>query len=79
VPNTPSLITFSSRGYIKRMPASTWQAQRRGGKGGSGRGGELPRPGADMRVCDLRCPSSFNQGMSVHPPCVYRHVVWQAA
>lgn len=33
VPNTPSLITFSSRGYIKRMPVSTWDVQRRGGKG----------------------------------------------
>ena len=32
-PNTPSLITFSSRGYIKRMPVSAWDVQRRGGKG----------------------------------------------
>lgn len=36
IPNTPSLITFSSRGYIKRMPVSTWDVQRRGGKGGPG-------------------------------------------
>lgn len=34
IPNTPSLITYSSRGYIKRMPVSTWDVQRRGGKGG---------------------------------------------
>jgi DNA gyrase/topoisomerase IV subunit A len=33
VPNTPSLITVSSRGFIKRMPSSTWEPQRRGGKG----------------------------------------------
>jgi DNA gyrase subunit A len=33
VPNTPSLVTVSSRGFIKRMPSSTWEAQRRGGKG----------------------------------------------
>jgi len=33
IPNTPSLITFSSRGYIKRMPVSTWDVQKRGGKG----------------------------------------------
>jgi DNA gyrase/topoisomerase IV subunit A len=33
VPNTPSLMTVSSRGFIKRMPSSTWEAQRRGGKG----------------------------------------------
>jgi DNA gyrase subunit A len=33
IPNTPSLVTFSSRGYIKRMPASTWDVQKRGGKG----------------------------------------------
>lgn len=38
IPNTPSLITFSSRGYIKRMPASTWDVQKRGGKGGSAAG-----------------------------------------
>ncbi|KAF6254075.1 DNA topoisomerase [Scenedesmus sp. NREL 46B-D3] len=35
VPNTPSLMTVSSRGFIKRMPSSTWEAQRRGGKGKS--------------------------------------------
>lgn len=33
IPNTPSLVTFSSRGYIKRMPVSTWDVQKRGGKG----------------------------------------------
>jgi DNA gyrase subunit A len=33
VPNTPSLLTVSSRGFIKRMPSSAWEAQRRGGKG----------------------------------------------
>jgi DNA gyrase/topoisomerase IV subunit A len=33
IPNTPSLITFSSRGYIKRMPVSAWDVQKRGGKG----------------------------------------------
>ncbi|KAF8061304.1 gyrA [Scenedesmus sp. PABB004] len=35
VPNTPSLVTVSSRGYIKRMPSAEWEAQRRGGKGKS--------------------------------------------
>lgn len=34
IPNTPSLVTFSSKGYIKRMPVSTWDVQKRGGKGG---------------------------------------------
>lgn len=33
IPNTPSLVTFSSRGYVKRMPVSTWDVQKRGGKG----------------------------------------------
>eukprot|EP00775_Hariotina_reticulata_P008929 gene8929-9106_t len=35
VPNTPSLITVSSKGFIKRMPSSTWELQKRGGKGKS--------------------------------------------
>lgn len=34
IPNTPSLITVSSRGFIKRMPTTEWEAQKRGGKGG---------------------------------------------
>eukprot|EP00878_Enallax_costatus_P019373 GHUV01020438.1.p1 GENE.GHUV01020438.1~~GHUV01020438.1.p1 ORF type:complete len:826 (+),score=272.01 GHUV01020438.1:1150-3627(+) len=35
IPNTPSLITVSSRGFIKRMPTTDWEAQKRGGKGKS--------------------------------------------
>eukprot|EP00883_Tetradesmus_obliquus_P009307 jgi/Sobl393_1/20105/SZX79179.1 len=35
VPNTPSLLTVSSRGFIKRMPSAAWEAQKRGGKGKS--------------------------------------------
>ncbi len=33
IPNIEVLITLSSRGYIKRLPAGTYRAQRRGGKG----------------------------------------------
>eukprot|EP00879_Flechtneria_rotunda_P023672 GHRR01025053.1.p1 GENE.GHRR01025053.1~~GHRR01025053.1.p1 ORF type:complete len:195 (-),score=25.95 GHRR01025053.1:283-867(-) len=33
LPNTPSLVTVSSKGFIKRMPSSSWEPQRRGGKG----------------------------------------------
>lgn len=33
IPNTPSLITVSSKGFIKRMPTTDWGAQKRGGKG----------------------------------------------
>src|SRR5919202_1246286 len=33
IPNIDVLVTISSRGYIKRLPAGTYRAQRRGGKG----------------------------------------------
>jgi DNA gyrase subunit A len=33
IPNIEVLVTISSRGYIKRLPAGTYRAQRRGGKG----------------------------------------------
>ena len=33
VANEKVLITISGRGYVKRMPATTYRAQRRGGKG----------------------------------------------
>lgn len=33
IPNQPSLILFSRRGYIKRMPGNTFAVQHRGGKG----------------------------------------------
>ena len=33
IPNEPSIIVFSKRGYIKRMPASTFNVQARGGRG----------------------------------------------
>ena len=35
IPNTPSLISFTRRGYMKRVPTSIYNAQRRGGKGQS--------------------------------------------
>ena len=34
VPNQPCLVTLSSRGYVKRLSPETFEAQRRGGKGG---------------------------------------------
>jgi DNA gyrase subunit A len=33
IPNVSVLVTISGRGYVKRMPSSTYRAQRRGGKG----------------------------------------------
>jgi DNA gyrase subunit A len=33
VPNVPSLLLFSRRGFIKRVPADAFGAQRRGGRG----------------------------------------------
>ena len=46
IPNTPSLVVYSRRGYIKRMRADAFDVQRLGGKGacrrgGAGRGWEL--------------------------------------
>ena len=35
IPNEPMVVTISHRGYIKRVPLSTYRAQRRGGKGRS--------------------------------------------
>ncbi len=33
MPNHPSLLIFSKRGFIKRLRSNTWETQRRGGKG----------------------------------------------
>ena len=33
VPNTEVVVTISSRGYVKRLPSSTYRVQRRGGHG----------------------------------------------
>src|SRR5258708_18398317 len=38
VANEKVLITISGRGYVKRMPATTYRAQRRGGRGILGQG-----------------------------------------
>ncbi|BDA50481.1 DNA gyrase subunit A [Coccomyxa sp. Obi] len=36
IPNRPSLLVFSRKGYIKRMPTDLFSVQRRGGRGVSG-------------------------------------------
>ncbi|KAL4439020.1 hypothetical protein ABPG77_006957 [Micractinium sp. CCAP 211/92] len=36
IPNAPSLVVYSRRGYIKRMRADTFGVQKRGGKGKTG-------------------------------------------
>ena len=33
IPETETVVTYSHNGYIKRMPVSTYKAQKRGGKG----------------------------------------------
>jgi len=33
IPNTPMVVTISHRGYIKRVPLSSYEKQKRGGKG----------------------------------------------
>jgi DNA gyrase subunit A len=33
IPNEPMIVTISHRGYIKRVPATSYEKQRRGGKG----------------------------------------------
>jgi len=33
IANVPTLVTISSRGYVKRLPPDTYRAQRRGGRG----------------------------------------------
>src|SRR5690625_2867600 len=38
IPEENIVITLTHRGYIKRLPASTYRAQRRGGKGVQGMG-----------------------------------------
>lgn len=35
IPNSQSLVVFSRKGYIKRIPADTFSVQHRGGRGGS--------------------------------------------
>src|SRR5690606_32208158 len=36
IPEEPMVVTLSQRGYIKRMPLNTYQAQHRGGRGITG-------------------------------------------
>jgi len=35
IPNSQSLVVYSKKGYIKRIPADTFAVQNRGGKGTS--------------------------------------------
>ena len=46
IPNQPSLILFSRRGYIKRMPGNTFAVQNRGGKGK-----QLTQPLPTLSMC----------------------------
>ena len=39
MPNSPCLVTLSTRGYVKRLSPDTFEAQRRGGKGAGLLGG----------------------------------------
>ena len=48
IPNQPSLILFSRRGYIKRMPGNTFAVQNRGGKGK-----QLTQPVLPVSMCSL--------------------------
>ena len=50
IPNEPSIIVFSKRGYIKRMRADTFNVQARGG-----RGAESLRPPLGATTRCLRC------------------------
>ena len=46
IPNQPSLILFSRRGYIKRMLGNTFAVQNRGGKGK-----QLTQPVLPLSMC----------------------------
>jgi DNA gyrase subunit A len=46
VPNVPSLLLFSRRGFIKRVPADAFGAQRRGGRGKAA-AGQRTKTGSD--------------------------------
>ena len=57
IPEEEVAILLTHRGYIKRMPVSTYRAQRRGGKGVD-RDGYKRRRFCTALVCDLFSQSS---------------------
>lgn len=55
IPNSQSLVVYSKKGYIKRIPADTFAVQNRGGKGMS----LLP---SCMRLCHSFCRREVQTG-----------------
>ena len=70
------VVTVTHGGYVKRVPLSTYRAQRRGGKGRAGmatRGGGLRHRRSTWSTPTRRCCSSRRRGM------VYKLKVYAAA
>ena len=67
------VVTVSHRGYIKRVPLSTYRAQRRGGKGRSGMSTREEDVVTQIFVASTHTPVLFfsSRGM------VYRMKVWR--
>src|SRR5262249_43663690 len=67
------VVTVSHRGYIKRVPLSTYRAQRRGGKGRSGMSTRDEDVVTQIFIASTQPPALFfsSRGM------VYRMKVWR--
>src|SRR5204862_7851813 len=67
------VVTVSHRGYVKRVPLSTYRAQRRGGKGRAGMATREEDVVAQIFVASTHTPLLFfsSRGM------VYRMKVWR--
>lgn len=67
------VVTVSHRGYIKRVPLSTYRAQRRGGKGRSGMSTVDEDFVTRLFVANTHTPILFFSSRGI----VYKHKVWR--
>ncbi len=67
------VVTVSHRGYIKRVPLSTYRAQRRGGKGRSGMSTVDEDFVTRLFVANTHTPVLFFSSRGI----VYKHKVWR--
>src|SRR5690606_13371380 len=73
IPREDMVVTVTHGGYIKRVPLSTYRAQRRGGRGRAGMAMREEDFVSSLFVCDSHTPVLFfsSRGM------VYKLMVWR--
>ncbi len=73
IPREDMVVTVSHSGYIKRVPLSTYRAQRRGGKGRAGMSTRQEDVVSQVYVCNTHTPVLFFSSRGI----VYKLKVYQ--